>query len=249
VGWSIAEVSRMSGVTSRTLRHYDAIGLLSPAWLGAGGRRYYDTPELLRLQQILLLRELGLGLDAVADLLARSGTHDAVEVLRSHHLRLLAERDRLDRLAATVAQTITDMEGGNEMTAEAMFEGFRHNPYEAEARERWGDDVVDESNRRTAALTNADAARISETFTRVHTGLAGLRDAGVDVADDRVQELIAEHYQLMCTFWTPNAAAYTGLGQMYVDDERFRRNIGQGDDSLVEYLRDAMAVYAESSLS
>jgi hypothetical protein len=130
-----------------------------------------------------------------------------------------------------------------------MFEGFRHNPYEAEARERWGDDVVDESKRRTAALTEADATRISETYTRVHTGLAGLRDAGVDVADERVQALIAEHYQLTCTFWTPDAAAYTGLGQMYVDDERFRRNIGQGDDSLVEYLRDAMAVYAERSLS
>ena len=247
--WSIVEVARLSGVTSRALRHYDAIGLLPPAHVGSGGRRYYDAPELLRLQQILVLRELGLGLDAVAEVLARTSGQDAVVVLRHHHERLLAERDRLDRLAATVAATITHIDEGGDMAADKIFEGFRHNPYEAEARERWGDAALDESNRRVAAMSQDDAERVTATYTRVHAGLAALRQAGVEVTDPRVQALVAEHYGVVSMFWTPDAAAYTGLGRMYVEDERFRANIGQGDDALVAYLRDAMAVYAERSLT
>jgi DNA-binding transcriptional MerR regulator len=84
--WSIAEVARMSDVTSRTLRHYDAIGLLPPAWVAADGRRYYRRPELLRLQRILLLRELGLGLAAIAEALEREA--DPVAVLRGHRDRV-----------------------------------------------------------------------------------------------------------------------------------------------------------------
>jgi DNA-binding transcriptional MerR regulator len=89
--WSIAAVARMSGVTARTLRHYDAVGLLPPAWVAADGRRHYGRKELLRLQRILLLRELGLGLPAIAAALAR-GTGDTA-VLRAH-------RDRVQELVA-----------------------------------------------------------------------------------------------------------------------------------------------------
>lgn len=255
--WSIVDVARISGVTSRTLRHYDAIGLLRPAWVGHGGRRYYETEELLRLQQILVLRELGLGLDAVRAVLTGSAAHDAAhdtahdtaDVLRAHRERLLVERDRLDRLAATVAHTISDLEDGGEMAAEKIFEGFKHNPYEAEARERWGEKAVDEANRRIAGMTAQQAEAVGTGYTRVHQGLARLRRDGVPVDDERVQALIAEHYGVVALFWTPDAASYTALGRGYVDDERFRRTIGRGDDAVVEYLRDAMALYAERHLA
>ena len=90
----------MSDVTSRTLRHYDAVGLLPPAWVAADGRRYYRRPELLRLQRILLLRELGMGLKPIAEALEREA--DPVSVLREHRDRLAGERDRLARLVRTV---------------------------------------------------------------------------------------------------------------------------------------------------
>jgi DNA-binding transcriptional MerR regulator len=96
IAWSIADVARMSGVTSRTLRHYDQIGLLVPAYIGSDGR--YEEAELLRLQQILLMRELGLGLREIAAVLERQV--DQVAALREHHRRLLAQRGRLDVLAA-----------------------------------------------------------------------------------------------------------------------------------------------------
>lgn len=82
----------------------------------------------------------------------------------------------------------------------------------------------------------------------MHEGLAALKAEGVDVTELSVQELIQLHYEVTCLFWTPTREAYRSLGQMYVDDERFRQNIGSGDDSVVEYLRDAMAVYAENRL-
>src|SRR6478609_8393470 len=102
--WTTAEVVRLSGVTSRALRHYDAIGLLRPAGSAPGGQREYGRTELLRLQQVLVLRELGVGLGTIAEILD-DGVPRA-DRLREHHTWLLAERDRFDRLARTVASTI-----------------------------------------------------------------------------------------------------------------------------------------------
>jgi MerR family transcriptional regulator, thiopeptide resistance regulator len=238
--WSIAEVARLSGVTSRTLRHYDAIGLLRPARVAADGRRHYGRAELRRLQRILLLRELGVGLPAIAEALARDG--DEIAVLRRHRDALGVECERLGRLVRTVEKTIESIEGGAEMTAESMFEGF-HNPYEAEARERYGDEAVDESWRRLRALGAEDAELARTGYAKVHSGLAPLLARGVPVTDPRVQDLIALHHRVVGLFWTPDAESYRNLGAMYVEDERFRKTIG--GEALTRYLAAAMAVYAD----
>ena len=139
MSWSIVEVARHAGVSSRTLRHYDDVGLVPPAYVGGNGYRYYEQEQLLRLQEVLLLRELGLPLDAIGRVL--DGTDDRVAVLREHHAALLLERDRIDRLATTVARTIEMREGGDHMTPEELFEGFdagTQREYEAELVERFG---------------------------------------------------------------------------------------------------------------
>ncbi len=120
--WSITEVARVSEVTSRTLRHYDQIGLLTPAHLGVNGYRYYEQEQLLRLQRVLLLRELGLGLTAITAVLA--GEQDQVEALRVHEQDLHTEGARLARLADTVSRTIRQLQGGQQMSADEMFESF-----------------------------------------------------------------------------------------------------------------------------
>ncbi len=245
MAWSIAELARASGVTSRTLRHYDAIGLLEPAWTADNGWRYYQREQLLRLQQILLLRNLGLSLDTIGELLALASTSAAIDVLGRHRDWLLAEQRRLGRLMHTVESTIENLQKGGDMTPKQMFEGLEDNPYEAEARERWGVDAVDASSQRVQNWSHDQAELARTGYAQVHEGLAPLRAAGVAVTDERVQRLVALHHEVVILFWTPDAEAYRNLGQTYVADERFHEAVASGDRGLVEYLRDAIAVYAD----
>ncbi len=244
--WSTAEVARMAGVSSRALRHYHHVGLLVPADTGPGGLRRYGRPELLRLQHLLLLRELGLGLDDIARVLA--GVTDEVDALRRHRERLLAEADRLHRLADTVERSIIDRTGGTTVTAEKLFDGFRHDPYAAEARERWGEQAV-QSQRRAASWDDATAARVRDEGEAIHRRLAEALRAGTAPDDPAVQDLVAEHHAWVSRFWTPDAAAYTGLGRLYVDDERFTATIDAHERGLAAYLCAAMATYAATRLA
>jgi DNA-binding transcriptional MerR regulator len=251
--WTTAEVVRLSGVTSRALRHYDAIGLLRPAGTAPGGQREYGRAELLRLQQVLVLRELGVGLAAIGEMLDAAGAGGAadpararVDRLREHHAALLAERDRLDRLARTVAATIESLEGGAEMPAEEMYEGFDHRRYEAEARERWGDAAVDRSTRAWEDLTVDERAAHRREGEAVSAGLAALLAAGTPVTDPAVRDLVARHHAWVALSWTPDAAAYRGLAAMYVEDPRFTATYDAVAPGLAAYLRDAVDAHADA---
>ena len=253
MAWSIAEVARMSGVTSRTLRHYDDIGLLSPAYVAANGYRYYEQDELLRLQQILVLRELGVALPEIGRILDEQT--DRVEALREHHKRLLAERDRLGTLAATVARTIGELEasGHDEGGAvrinrpENLFEGFDDAQYADEARERWPEQY-ERSRQQTESMTDEDKERLARESTAAMIRMAEFMVAGTPVDDAAVQEEIHQHYLGVCRFWTPNAGAYVCLGRMYVDDERFTATYDKIAVGLAVYYRDAIEHYAQARL-
>lgn len=257
MAWSIANVARMSGVTSRTLRHYDEIGLLPPAWIGSNGHRYYEEAGLLRLQQILLMRELDLGLREIQTVLDSQA--DQVAVLRDHHRRLLGERDRLETLALTVERTIAELEEGkehNDMTRinrpENLFDGFEHSAADAEAeaevRRRWPQ-AWEQSRKAVAAMTAEDQEQWQREVTAQMIRIAEFMVAGTPVADPAVQAEVDSHYQGVCRFWSPNAVAYKGLGQTYVDDPRIRANYDRIADGLAVYQRDAMVVYADARLS
>jgi MerR family transcriptional regulator, thiopeptide resistance regulator len=253
MAWSIADVARLSGVTSRTLRHYDEIGLLPPAWIGSNGHRYYEDADLLRLQHILVMRELDLGLREIAAVL--DGQVDRVAMLTEHHRRLLAERNRLDTLVRTVGRTIAELEDDSEegdMTTinrpENLFEGFGAARYEAEVRERWPREH-ERSQPFTGTLTAEDQERMGREMTALMVRVAELMAAGTPVADTVVRTEIDAHYRGVCQFWIPNAAAYKALGQMYVDDPRFRSTYDAIATGLAEYQRDAMAAYADARLN
>jgi DNA-binding transcriptional MerR regulator len=243
----IRQASKKTGVTSRTLRHYDAIGLLAPAETAHDGRRYYGEPELLRLQHILVLKELGVDLATIARILDADPGH-AVGLLKDHLAALTKERDRYARLATTVGRTIDHLEKGTAMTADEMFEGFQHARYEPEARERWGDDAVDRSNANWAALGKDGQQRHLDAHREVVEALGAAIRVGFTPDSDEVQEIVARHYAWVSLFWTPTAETYTGLTQMYVDDERFRRNYDEVAPGAAALLRDAAAIYAEREL-
>src|ERR1700754_4931840 len=117
--WSIQDIARAAGTTSRTLRHYDAVGLLAPSRVGSNGYRYYDSAALVRLQRILLLRELGLGLPAIASVL--DGERDSVVALSTHLSLLEQEQQRIGRQIDSVRTTLRKLKGGEPLMAEEVF--------------------------------------------------------------------------------------------------------------------------------
>jgi DNA-binding transcriptional MerR regulator len=251
MAWSIAEVSRLAGVTSRTLRHYDDIGLLRPAYLGGNGYRYYEREQLLRLQEILLLRELGLGLDVVARVL--EGSQDRVAALRRHEAALRADAARLTRLAETVAGTVAQLENGDEMSAEDMFAGFadRQARYEEQLVARYGDAV------REHLQSAADATRdwgppelldAKEAWDALDRRVLAVLQSGATPDSAAALDVMAEHFAAVSRYWRPDATTYPGLGRMYAEDPEFRARYDALDPRMAEWLRDATAAYAAARL-
>jgi DNA-binding transcriptional MerR regulator len=252
VSFLITEVARLSGVTSRTLRYYGEIGLLPPAGTAGNGYRLYEQQDLLRLQQILLLRELGLGLAEIGQILDEQ--RDPVQALRGHRERLIQEHSRLGTLIGTVSRTITELTSstGGAMQhinrPENLFAGFDPSRYEAEARERWPEQW-EQSKRVTDRLTAEDTDRMQRESTAAMIRMAELMVAGTPVTDEAVQAEIESTYRSICRMWTPDAAAFAGLGRMYVEDERFTATYDAISPGLAQYYCDAMDVYATAKRS
>jgi DNA-binding transcriptional MerR regulator len=250
--WSTGEVARMSQVTSRTLRHYDRIGLLRPASTSSSGVRWYADAELRRLQQILLYRELGLSLEAIGQVL--DGQRSEVEALRRHHEWLVTEGERLRVMAVTVSRTIATLEGDDAMSAEEMFEGFHASQarWEGELVEQYGEGVRPHFETAREAVkdwTKQDYQNAAHEWDALDERAISLLHQGFSVDSPEVQAFIDVHFRTVSQFWTPNAVSYTGLGQTYVDNAEFRARFDAKDPRLAEFLRDAMAAYAQSNLT
>jgi len=246
--WSIQDIARLSGTTSRTLRHYDEIGLLPPTSIGANGYRYYDEAALTRLQRILMLRDLGLGLSAIADVLA--GQTDDARALVAHLHWLEQERDRVERQIASVTTTIRKLEGGEQLMAEEMLDGFDHTVYKEEVEQRWGAEAYAASDRWWRGLGADGQAAFRAEAAEISDGLAAAHAAGTPVDDPSVQALIARHYDWVRAGWggtAPSKEAYLGLGDMYVADPRFAKNYGGTEGA--EFVARAMRAYAASELA
>jgi len=154
--WSIQQLAKLAGTTSRTLRHYDEVGLVPPSRIGSNGYRYYGPASLVRLQRVLLLRELGLGIPAIVELL--QGQRDDVAALESHQHWLVTEQERIGRQLASVRDTITRLKKGEQIMADTMFDGFDHTQYKEEVEQRWGAEAYAASDRWWTSKTPAQQA-------------------------------------------------------------------------------------------
>lgn len=248
--WSIGDIVRATGTTSRTLRHYDRIGLLPPTRTGPGGYRFYDQAALLRLQRILLLRELGLGLSAIGETLEDG--QEPVSALREHLGHLARERGRLDRLIATVQSTITTLEAGEPLVATQAFDGFDHTQHREEVEQRWGSQAYADSDRWWRSLSDADKQGFRDRLDSLIEDFAVASARGQEATSEHTQALAQRQYDWISAGWggtPPSAEAFTALGQMYVDDPRFGATYEVDGRSFAAYVRDAMAVYAERNLA
>lgn len=250
--WSIQEIAKLAGTTSRTLRHYDQVGLVTPSRIGANGYRYYDADTLVRLQRVLLLRGLGLGIPAIAEIL--EGQRDDVHALTLHLGWLREEQRRLGRQIASVESTITALEGGETPMAENMFDGFDHTQYKAEVEERWGTDAYARSDAWWRGLSADAKDAFQREVMRLSADWADAATRGIDPAGDEAQALAQRHFAWLRGIpGTPGGGGsgptkeyFVGLGEMYVADPRFGANYGGQHGA--EFVRDAMRVYADRNL-
>lgn len=241
----VSEVAELTGVSVRTLHHYDRIGLLSPEHVTEAGYRQYSEQELERLQQILFFRELGFRLKHIGEIL-ESPDFDRLEALELQREALLEKRARLDRMIGTLENTIQDVKGEIELTDKEKFEGFdfSNNPYEDEARKRWGNEAVDRSNQALANMLPEGQKRLGEQMEALFRKLAAMRHQ--DPATEEVQRAIGEwHAFLNGMDYAYSPEAFKGLGQLYVQDERFTRNMDQFGDGFARFMAAAMGIRAD----
>ena len=245
--WSIQDVARLAGTTSRALRHYGEMGLLQPSRVGTNGYRYYDQDCLVRLQRILLLRELGLGLPAIAEVLG--GQRDPAAALRTHLELLEFERQRIGRQIESVKTTLRKTEGGEQLMAEEAFDGFDHTQYEQEVTERWGREAYEQGDRWWRSLSEEEKEAFQRQQLDIAKDFATAKAAHKSAGSDEVQAIARRQVEWLSITTTPTKDHIIGLGEMYVADPRFTAHYdryGRGTSVLV---RDAMKVYAERNLS
>ncbi len=247
--YTVQELSRLAGVSTRTLRYYDEIGVLKPARINSSGYRIYGEAEVDKLQQILFYGELDVELRTIKKIMS-SDNFDSIAALREHREKLLAERKRLDKLIATIDKTIQSKEGRIIMSDREKFEGFKRElieenerKYGKEAREKYGDQAVDRSNEKLLNMTPEDYARFEKLSSELMETLKEAFKTG-DPAGELAQKAADLHRQWLSFFWDSyTREAHAGLAQMYVDDERFTEYYDKEQPGLAKFLRDAIHIY------
>ncbi|MBC1565838.1 MerR family transcriptional regulator [Listeria booriae] len=247
--YTVQKLAKLAGVSTRTLRYYDEIGILKPARINSSGYRIYGQNEVDRLQQILFYREMNVGLDKIKAILEQPD-FDETEALKTHRTQLLDKRKQLDELIRNVEKSIAHSERRITMTNQEKFEGFKQKMIDeneekhgTEIREKYGDDKINKSNAKLKGMSEAEMERVNRLAETILVELAEAFETG-DPAGDKAQEVAAMHKEWLSTYWdTYSKEAHAGLAQMYVDDERFTAYYDKDQPGLAAFLRDAIVIF------
>lgn len=235
----IKEAAELTGVSIRTLHHYDDIGLIRPKRSGSNAYRQYTDEDLAKLQQVLFFKKLGFKLSHIKEIINQPG-YSQEEALVMQKRMLQKEMARISKMMETIDLTIRNIQGEIDMTNEEKFKGidFSQNPYEQEAKERWGADAVEATKEKIA---RKDRKSLEERFDEIYTGLADIRH--LDPSSGEAQAHIEEWYVYLNEVGDYSLEMFKSLGDMYVEDERFRKNIDRYGEGLAEFMRAAMKEY------
>ncbi|MFS0951177.1 MerR family transcriptional regulator [Enterococcus thailandicus] len=225
--YTIKKIAELSGVSPRTLRFYDEIGLLKPARINSSGYRIYGANEIDRLQQILFYRSLEFKLEQIQELLNQPD-FDQHQALLEHQKLLLKKRAQIDALLTTVQKTLTSYEGGITMSDQEKFAGFKQQKiseneekFGQEIREAYGEKTVAKANQKWANMTEEQFQAMQTVESQLLADLTTyLTQSGVD--QPLAKAIFDAHKKWLTFSWpTYTPQAHQGLGQMYVADERF----------------------------
>lgn len=252
--YTVHQLAELSGVSGRTLRYYDQIGLLPPARINASGYRIYGEHEVDRLQQILFYRELEVSLDDIRKILEQPD-FDPVTALKAHYNKLTKKRDHLEQLLHTVKLTIESKEGGRKMQDKEKFEGLKaerirenETKFGAELREKYGDREINESNAKLRGMSEQDYNQMQALEVEI-IGLLKQAFTTNNPASEEAEHLVQKHKQWLMYSWSKfSKEAYQNLADMYVADERFTSYYDEkAGPGAAQFLRDAIHHYVNKS--
>ena len=247
--YTVQKLAILSGVSARTLRYYDEIGILKPARINSSGYRIYGEEEVDRLQQILFYRELGVSLENIKNIITAPG-FNAAAALEEHRKKLLEKKKQLDLLIANVEKTIASMEGRMKMSDKEKFEGFKQKMmdeneklYGKEIREKYGEDNVENSYRKFKNMTKEQYDEAVRLENEMLETLEAAFKTG-DPAGELAQKAADLHRRWLCCYWDNyTKEAHAVVAQMYVDDARFTIYYDKKQPGLAAFLRDVVYVY------
>jgi len=247
--YTVQKLGKLAGVSTRTLRYYDEIEILKPARINSSGYRIYGEAEVNRLQQILFYRELGVSLMEIKEIITEA-SFDGFNALVEHRRKLLEKRQQLDLLIANVDKTIASQEGGIKMSNKEKFEGFKQKmiddnekKYGKEIREKYGDEQINKSNEKVKGMTEEKYEETTKLANEIMENLEEAFKTG-DPSGEQAQKVADLHRQWICCYWNSySKEAHAGLGQMYVEDERFTAYYDAKQPGMAAFLRDAIFVY------
>lgn len=243
--YTIQKLADLAKVSVRTLHHYDQIGLLSPKARTDAGYRIYGEDELLKLQQILFYKELGLPLDEIRIILSKS-EFDLIDALKSHKRELKNREIQINELIRTIDKTILYIKKKNMVTDEDLYKGFSREQveeYKKEVREKYDPKIVAESNRRVKAMTKEQWKKMGEESGEVINSLVKLMDK--NPGDEEVQALVSRHCKGVNNFYDVTPEIYSGLADLYIQDPRFTAFYDKYKIGLAKFLSDGMKYFVK----
>ena len=241
--YTVKQLSDLAGVSARTLHYYDQIGLLQPTRVGENGYRYYGEEALLRLQQILLYRQLDMPLENIKTIIGRRD-FDILSTLERHKEDLLTRIKQLERLISTVDLTINHLKGNADMSKKQLFEGLSEEQqaeYEKEAMQTYDPATVKASNKKWKGYSAAEKQRIVDEGNAVYQDMLLAMPKGASSAE--AQAGVERWRRHMEYFWTPDEEQLLGLAELYNNDPRFKANFDKVDPRLAEFMQAAVKLY------
>ncbi|MCI8388191.1 MAG: MerR family transcriptional regulator [Clostridiales bacterium] len=240
--FTVSEVSKLTGVSVRTLHHYDTIELLQPTEISAAGYRLYDESAISRLRDILIFRELKFKLSEIKTILNNKNI-DRKDILNSQVELLTFERDRINRLISLAHNIIEN--GGMNMDFSA-FDRNKSESYRKEAMEKWGaTEAWSEFERKANKCSDNDDRAVNEAFMQIFTDIG--RNRNLPPESKEIQALIERLRRFICdNYYNCTPEILHGLSLMYVSDERFKNTIDScGGDGTTEYIKAAVEYYCK----
>ena len=247
--YTVQELAKLAGVSTRTLRYYDEIDILKPARFNSSGYRIYGQKEVDKLQQIMFYRELGVSLSQIKEIITHPN-FDVIQALKRHREELLEKRQQIDLLISNVEKTIAEKEGKIVMTDKEKFEGFKkklveenEKKYGKEVREKYGEDALEKANQKVLSMSQEQYEELERLTKEVLNTLDAAFKTG-DPAGELAQKAADLHRQWLSFYWDDySKEAHAGLAQMYVDDPRFRAYYDRKQPGTAEFFRDAILIY------